>query len=121
MTEVGLMHQHENQWAGQGPVLLDIGGDVGALIVTTPPGLRGAEIEIRPAPDRVIGSTVEPEHGAPVHVGVVARAIDETVVDCAVFPALRQGHYVLNRRPDGASRLNVTIRGGRITHARWPV
>jgi hypothetical protein len=105
------MHQHENQWAGQGPVLLDIGGDVGALIVTTPSGLCGAEIEIRPVPD---------EDAHPVHVGVVARPTDGAVVDCAVFPELRQGDYVLNRRPDGAARLRVTIRGGRITRAHWP-
>jgi hypothetical protein len=106
------MHEHENQWAGQGPVLLDIGGDVGALIVTTPPGLRGTEIEIRPVPDG----------GAhPVHVGVVARPVDDALVDCAVFPELRQGGYLLNRRPGAATaRLHVTIRGGQITRARWP-
>ena len=39
---------HENPFAGQGPVLLDIGGDVGALVVEMPAALTGREIEICP-------------------------------------------------------------------------
>ncbi|CAN5516460.1 hypothetical protein BH10ACT8_BH10ACT8_05380 [soil metagenome] len=38
----------DNSHAGQGSVLLDIGGDIGALVVTMPASLAGAEIEIRP-------------------------------------------------------------------------
>ena len=53
----------DNRHAGQGPVLLDIGGDVGALILTMPAALAGEEIEIRPvaAGDSASGDT------APVH------------------------------------------------------
>ena len=36
----------ENPYAGQGPVLLDIGDDVGALVVTMPADLEGVEVEI---------------------------------------------------------------------------
>ncbi len=39
----------ENPYAGQGSVLLDIGGDVGALMVTMPAELDGVEVEIGPA------------------------------------------------------------------------
>ncbi len=42
------MTTRENPYAGQGPVLLDIGGDVGALIVTMPAEAEGLEVEIRP-------------------------------------------------------------------------
>src|SRR4051794_36596730 len=42
----------ENPHAGQGSVVLDIGGDVGALIVSAPPALAGEEIEICPAGQR---------------------------------------------------------------------
>ena len=35
----------ENPFAGQGAVLLDIGGDVGALVVTTPAEMVGVEVE----------------------------------------------------------------------------
>ena len=38
----------DNSHAGQGPVVLDIGGDVGALVVAMPAGLTGSEIEARP-------------------------------------------------------------------------
>ena len=38
----------ENPFAGQGSVLLDIGGDVGALVVTMPAAMGDFEIEIRP-------------------------------------------------------------------------
>ncbi len=40
---------NENPYAGQGAVLLDIGGDVGALVVLMPAELTGEEVEIRPA------------------------------------------------------------------------
>lgn len=36
----------ENPFAGQGAVLLDIGGDVGALVVLMPPAMEGIEVEI---------------------------------------------------------------------------
>ena len=38
----------ENPYAGQGPVLLDIGGDVGALIVTMSAESEGTEVESDP-------------------------------------------------------------------------
>ncbi len=38
----------ENPYAGQGAVLLDIGDDIGALVVTMPAALDEAEVEIRP-------------------------------------------------------------------------
>ncbi len=39
----------ENPYAGSSAVVLDIGGDVGALIVTMPPALAGVEVEIVPS------------------------------------------------------------------------
>ena len=39
----------ENPHAGQGSVLLDIGDDIGALVVTMPRDLVGEEVEILPA------------------------------------------------------------------------
>jgi len=43
------MSTNENPHAGQGMVVLDIGGDIGALVVTAPRSLAGNEIEICPA------------------------------------------------------------------------
>ena len=42
------MSTAENPFAGQGAVLLDIGDDVGALVVTMPPAMVDSEVEIRP-------------------------------------------------------------------------
>ena len=42
-------HHDENPHAGQGSVLLDIGGDIGALVVVAPEWMLGHEVEIAPA------------------------------------------------------------------------
>jgi hypothetical protein len=48
----------DNSHAGQGAVLLDIGGDVGALVVVMPAAMEGLEVEIRPV------GAVDPSGGA---------------------------------------------------------
>lgn len=104
-------HTHENPYAGQGPVLLDIGDDIGALVVEMPAAMEGVEVEIR----------ATREHGAPrPHVAVVARTATETVVPSLVFPELAAGHYELYERSVGQVRLTATIDGGVVTQARWP-
>jgi hypothetical protein len=101
----------ENPHAGQGrAVPLDIGGDVGALVVDLPAELDGVEIEIRP----LAGSNV-------AHVAVVARpAPNGRAMHTAVFAGLREGGYELYRKPDGPVELCVDITGGEVTHAGWP-
>lgn len=42
------MATEENPHAGQGPVVLDIGGDIGALIVEMPAQMEDLEVEIIP-------------------------------------------------------------------------
>jgi hypothetical protein len=41
----------DNSHAGQGSVVLDIGGEIGALVLQAPAELEGVEIEIRPTGD----------------------------------------------------------------------
>jgi hypothetical protein len=106
---------HDHGRAGQGAVLLDIGDDVGALIVTMPPVLEGAEIEIRP-----VGSTDRGPRHHP-HVGVVARPGSGGVVPSAVFGELAAGSYELYVRPDGPVELLATVVGGQVTSVEWPV
>ncbi len=106
----GVDHDH----AGQGPVLLDIGDDVGALIVSMPANLASAEVELRPHGDSGRG----PEHHP--HVGVVAHHICDRVIHSAVFAAVPQGRYELYLRPDGPVQLHATVRGGHITELHWP-
>ena len=127
----------ENPHAGQGMVVLDIGGDVGALVVNTPAALAGAELEICPAgrrehpPDE--GGTWwqgewRSEHGhAPghhhhphgpawPHVSVLARPGGH---HAAVFPGLRAGRYEVWRRPGDPTALVVDVAGGWVTTVAW--
>ncbi len=115
------MHDHENPYAGQGPVLLDIGGDIGALVVETPAELGGLEVEIRPE-----GATADEREGRPTgrhhpHVAVVARRAGERVVHSLVFRDVRAGRYELYALPDGPVVLRAEVHGGQVTHSSWPV
>jgi hypothetical protein len=106
----------ENSGAGQGAVLLDIGGDIGALVVAMPDALVGREVELRP-----VGRAVSEGEHLP-HVSVLNRprdGRDAPTVATAVFPSLEQGVYALYMRPDGPVRLTAPVVGGEVTHATW--
>jgi hypothetical protein len=120
----------ENPYAGQGPVLLDIGGDIGAVVLHLPPEWEGAEVEY----EREDGTTAgdqqhehehEHEHSHPAHadphrpqsahrphVAVVGRPAAGRVAYTAVLPDLLAGRYRLTL-PDG-SQLGVDVVGGEV-------
>jgi|SRR5579864_4640375 len=82
-------------------VVLDIGEDVGALVLYTPATLHGAEIEVSP-----MGGN------APrVHSAVLERSVQGRVLYAATYPELAAGDYELCF--DGAPRF--TIRAGCVT------
>jgi hypothetical protein len=88
----------------QGTVVLDIGGDVGALVVHTAVALDGVEIEL----------SHRGERQAFVHTEVRERRLPEGAVYAGVFPAVATGEYTLlglAGRPDH----EVTISSGRVT------
>jgi hypothetical protein len=66
-------------------VVLDIGGEVGALIVHTDPDMHGVEIEISPSEDLRRRS----------HKQVLERTIGDHPAFTAVFDALPAGRYTL--------------------------
>ena len=110
-------HAHgepENPWAGRGAVLLDIGGDVGALVVRMPAELTCTEVDIVPVDD---------EGGPPgrrAHVAVVARRVGSGTVPSLVYPDLVTGTYALCEKGSDVRRLTVHVEGGRVTQATWP-
>jgi hypothetical protein len=138
----------ENPYSGQGPVLLDIGGNIGALVVEMPAELEGVEVEIKPAgdepPDRESVDQAHENHGhahnhdhvpakhvddddhvhihvpARLHVAVVVRTAGSRDVPSLVFPELVEGHYELYRKDGGPVELTATIVGGEVTSAVWP-
>ena len=106
-------HQHEHPHAhgglsGEsyahvqgGATVLDIGGDVGALVATMDDDTIGTELHLR--------SEDRPLQG--VHTGVWRRGSGPEAVTAAVFAELVAGSYwVLNEAGDATQR--VKIRGG---------
>jgi hypothetical protein len=106
-------HVEDNRHAGQGAVLLDIGGDVGALVVTMPAATIGEEVEI-------LGEHVPAGQHRP-HVAVVDRPVPGgDSVPSLVFPELTEGSYALVPKGTDDVRLRVDVRGGEVTTAVWP-
>ncbi len=102
-------HHHTLAPSGQGTVLLDIGGDVGAVVIHTPPRCHGLEIEVSP---------VGP-HAPRKHAAVRARHVAGGVHYSAVIDGLPAGRYVVWRDADTpADRIVVT--GGSVTEYDWP-
>lgn len=89
--------------------MVDVGGDIGALIILTPADLHGAEIDISP-------------HGAAAartHVAVRERRGPGPSRYAAVFPSLTAGAYTI-WRPDGQAAAEVTVAGGQVAQITWP-
>ena len=89
-------------------LILDIGGEIGALVIHTGPDLAEQEIEISPGPDAPRSHNV-------VH----ARHSPERTAYTAVFPSVPAGEYTV-WRGDGTPHATVTIRGGEVTEHRLP-
>lgn len=100
------LHPHVERWGPSlGPVVLDIGGHYGALVVVAP-ALEGAELEIR--------RPGEPWSGR--HVAVRSRLADSGATHAAVFGSLEAGTYELRLRDDGRrAPERVVVRGGEVT------
>lgn len=105
-------HSHENPYAGQGMVMLDIGGDVGALVVTMPASLLGQEVDIVPAGTAPAGHVP--------HVAVVGRPVGGGSVPSLVYPDLVAGDYDLAPKGTREVALTATVRGGEVTTTAWP-
>jgi hypothetical protein len=102
MTEQHSHRSHPEQ------VVLEIGGELGALVVYTDAGLHGAEIEISP--------TEDDDHRA--HKDVLNRPVNGRATYAAVFDRLGDGGYTLWIR-DVPVATDVSITGGRITELDW--
>lgn len=107
---------HENPFAGQGAVMLDIGGDIGALVVEMPRHMVGVEIEIRPA-----GASREAAgHTHYPHVAVVERPALGGPMPSLVFGELSAGTYDLHDKGGDEVLATATVRGNAVTEMTWP-
>lgn len=98
-----------NPGAGQGPVVLDLGDHVGALVLHTSEELVGREIDISP--------TTDPS--ARRHVEVLPRRTEAGVRYSAVYGSLKEGSWTL-WHDASTPAMEVVVRGGHVTEARWP-
>ena len=85
-----------------GSVVLDIGGDVGALLLHTSSSMLGHEIDLIP----------EDASQPHTHSAVRERFLSTGVEFAAVYPHLRAGRYLV----EGTDQ-RVVIEGGRVTLA----
>jgi hypothetical protein len=108
------VHAHasgeENHAARPHPehVVLDIGEDLGALIVYTDAAMLGVEIEISP----------RGEDDRRSHKDVLEREINGRPAYTAVFDKVPEGTYTL-WVDDTARARNVAISGGEIAELDW--
>ena len=117
----------ENPFAGQGAVLLDIGDDIGALVVTMPAAMVDTEVEIRPVGEVAHHSHSHGGHqhshddGHLAHVAVVERPVGGGTVPSLVFGELTAGRYDLFEKgqPDDVV-LTVDVVGAEVATATWP-
>ena len=96
--------------SGPGTVVLELGADVGALVLYTPAELDGREIEISRDDDPAARRT---------HSQVRPRHMATATRYAAVYPDLAAGPYTIwadEQSPAG----RVVITGGRVTNWSWP-
>jgi hypothetical protein len=105
-------HAHAYGPTGTGTVVLDIGGDTGAVVIHTGPECHGLEIEV----SEVRGAGRRP---APrIHAAVRERRLPGGVSYCALIAGLPAGEYTVWRdatTPAGS----VTVRGGAVAEFRF--
>lgn len=133
MSEHRAPDSPENPHAGSGAVVLDIGGDVGAIVVLMPLAMVGEEVDIVAAGSDLHGHEDGHDHGHDDghghghghghrdHVAVVRRPLPGGgEVPCLVYPEVVEGTWWLLPKGTNTVVLEVAVEGGRVTEAEWP-
>jgi len=109
-------HEHaDHSWhsmtpSGQGTVMLNIGAGIGALIINTPGGMHGREIEVSPVEDP----------SRRTHAAVRARYVWGGVCFSVVLDSLPEGRYTVWDNPVTPMG-EVDVPGGAVAEFTWPV
>jgi hypothetical protein len=96
---------------GPGSVVMELGADIGALVLYTPPGLDGEEIEI--------SRDDAPSEAHRTHSMVRPRPLPGGTRYAAVYPGLRAGRYTI-WRDERTPAATVTVTGGQVSNCHWP-
>ena len=118
MHSHGHSHTHNHETAGENHaarrhpehVVLDIGGDIGALIVHTRAAMLGVEVEI--------SATGQDDRRS--HKDVLEREINGRPAYTAVFDNMCAGTYTL-WIDDVACERDVVVGGGAVSELDWSV
>jgi hypothetical protein len=95
--------------SGPGTAVMELGGDIGALVLYTPTDMDGKEIEISRDGD---------PGGHRTHSQVRQRHMATATKYAAVYPGLRAGAYTI--WDDGGPAATAVITGGQVTSCSWP-
>ena len=85
--------------------VLDIGEDIGALVIYTSQEMLGKEIEVCP----------KVNNAQKIHTSVLERKVNGRTMFAALFLALPQGDYVTLSTPSS----EITIVGGQVAELNW--
>ena len=96
--------------SGLGTVVMELGADIGALILFTPADMDGIEIEISRDDDPSARRT---------HSQVRQRNVASVTKYAAVYPGLRAGRYTI-WTVENSPAATAVITGGQVTSCRWP-
>jgi hypothetical protein len=107
---MSLAHHHATGPTGAGTVVLELGGDIGVLVLHAPAELHGREIEI---------SRSTPAGPHTTHALVRERHTSSGVSFAAVYPGVPAGEYTV-WRDAGTPAGTVTIVGGEVSMFQFP-
>lgn len=106
-----MSHSHATGATGAGSVLLELGGNTGALVLHTPARLHGVEIEISP---EAAGPQAKRTHSL-----VRERVTAAGTAYAAVYPEVPAGRYTV-WGDDDVPVGTVVVSGGEVASFRWP-
>lgn len=107
----GAAARHAAAATGAGSVILELGGNTGALVLHAPARLHGTEIEISPERD---GS-----RGHRTHSLVRERLTAAGTSYAAVYPGVPAGRYTIWEN-NGVPVGTAVISGGLVASFHWP-
>src|SRR5262249_42287992 len=109
VKRANMQHQHTMAASTAGSVVIDVGGDVGALVLYVPANQLGREIEVSRT-----GSGEQRTHAA-----VRERRVATGSRYCVVYATLAAGEYTVWSGDDDTPTGTVTVVGGRVTEVDW--